>query len=157
MAMMRTQTAGAETYSYEPGQPPPGTDRQTAALKPLLVEQAGWGDTSQAALHWKSEYRLMLAVLQDVLMGWVRHRRARTLRERRLFQEISAWFWDQDRSSLYAFESICEYLELAPSAIRKGLTNWPPLSLPQADSLLQMRRVRRHKKMHVLPGIHEEE
>jgi len=158
MREVRTRTQAASlvnVFPYENEQQSEWTERQTAAMKPLLIEQAWWGEDSQVTLRWNSEYRLMLAVLQDAVMCWVRCSRTRNMRERRMFQEIYAWFWNRDRSWLYAFESICEYLDLEPDAIRRGLKNGPSLSLQQPDSLLQMRRVRRHKKIRALQEIEE--
>src|SRR6266404_957331 len=130
VAMARTQTAVEEAYSYEKHQEREWTQRQGASLKPLLVEQA-WGESAQEAIRWNSEYRLMLAVLQDAVLCWFRYCRSRSTQERRMFQEIHAWFWDDDHHWLYAFESICEHLNLEASAIRRGLQQELPLSSQQ--------------------------
>jgi hypothetical protein len=67
-------------------------------------------------------HRLLRAVLLDAIADWFRYRHACTTRGRRLFQETHAWFWSQETSWLYAFESICEYLTLNSDSIRQGLT-----------------------------------
>jgi hypothetical protein len=154
VAMARTQTAVEDAYSYEKSQETEWTPRESAAMKPLLVEQA-WGESAQAAVRWNSEYRLMLAVLQDAVLCWFRYCHPRSAQERRMFQEIQAWFWDNDQHWLYAFESICEHLDLEASAIRRGLQQWIPLSSQQSKSSLQMRRVRRHKKIRSLDDIED--
>jgi hypothetical protein len=147
--MARTHTAVEEAFAYDNNQHPEWTPRQQDPMKPLLIEQA-WSSDAQAALRWNSEYRLMLAVLQDAVLCWFRYCRPRTSQERRMFQEIQAWFWDNEQQWLYAFESICEHLDLEASAIRRGLQR--SLSSPSLElkSTLQMRRVRRHKRIHSL-------
>jgi hypothetical protein len=74
-----------------------------------------------------------------------------------MFQEIYDWFWDKNRDWLYAFESICEYLDLDPDAIRRGLVRWQATPLRQPMSVFQMRRVRRHRKIRPLYGSDDEE
>lgn len=70
---------------------------------------------------WRGEQRLLFAVLQDAVACWFRYRGARTQRERRLFAEVVAWFESPATDWLYAFERICEVLELDPNYIRQGL------------------------------------
>lgn len=147
VAMGRTPTAMVTTLSsYEEALAAASAESYNAKLQPLLVEQAVSGG-QRAALHWSSEYRLLLAVLQDAVTCWFRYCRANGGREHRMFQEIHSWFWDEERDWLYAFESICEHLDLDPSAIRRGLMRWQatPPQLPLSS--FQMRRVRRHRKI----------
>jgi len=145
----RTHSALANALSYDEALQPTPTEPQNAQLHPLLVEQVVSGG-QRSAVRWSSEYRLLLAVLQDAVSNWFRYCRACTARERRMFQEIYAWFWDKDCTWLYAFESICEHLDLDPDAIRRGLLRWQAAPLQQPMSAFQMRRVRRHRKIRPL-------
>ncbi len=154
VAMTQTQSAIEAAFPFINGQQSEWTERQITAMKPLLAEQV-WGEDAQVAMRWNSEYRLMLAVLQDAVTCWFRCNSVRNGRERRMFQELSAWFWSDDQDWLYSFESICDHLGLEPNAIRRGLKNWPPPSLQQPNSMLQMRRVRRHKKIRPLLELDE--
>lgn len=135
--------------SYEEALAPVSAESYNAKLQPLLVEQAIYGG-QRAALRWSSEYRLLLAVLQDAVTCWFRYCRAHNGREQRMFQEIQGWFWDEERDWLYAFESICEHLDLDPSAIRRGLMRWRAMPPERPMSSFQMRRVRRHRKIRPL-------
>lgn len=154
VAMARTQTAVEEAFSYEKYQQQEWTERQSDALKPLLVEQA-WGGNALESMRWNSEYRLMLAVLQDAVLCWFRYCRPRSAQERRMFEEIQSWFWDSDQEWLYSFENICEHLDLEASAIRRGLQQGLPASFEQPKSTLQIRRVRRHKKIRSLEDLED--
>jgi len=149
VAMGRSQSAVASALSYEETLQPVSPEPYSANTQLLLVEQAVYGG-QRAALRWSSEYRLLLAVLQDAVACWFRYCRAHGGRERRMFQEIYNWFWDKERDWLYAFESICEHLDLDPDAIRRGLVRWQAAPLQQPMSAFQMRRVRRHRKIRPL-------
>jgi hypothetical protein len=149
VAMVKTQTVVANALSYEDVLQPVRTEENNTKFHPLLVEQVITGG-QRASIRWSSEYRLLLAVLQDAVGCWFRYCRARSAREQRMFREIYAWFWDKEREWLYAFESICEHLDLNPDAIRRGLMRWQAAPLQQPVSAFQMRRVRRHRKIRPL-------
>ena len=78
----------------------------------------------QSHMFWRGEQRLLLAVLQEALGCWFRYRDASTIRGRRLFSEVATWFASRDKSWLYAFEHICEFLDFEPDSIRRGLRRW---------------------------------
>jgi hypothetical protein len=152
VAMARTQTAVANAFSYEETLQPARSEQSSMRMQPLLVEQAIYGG-QRAAIRWSSEYRLLLAVLQDAVACWFRYCRFRNAREQRLFQEIYSWFWEKDQNWLYAFESICEHLDLNADAIRRGLIRWRTLPPDRPASSFQMRRVRRHRKIRPLHSV----
>lgn len=70
---------------------------------------------------WTGERRLLLAVLQDAVYTYGKYCHVRTRQGKRLFDEVQEWMWSRDTHWLYAFESICSYLQLDPDSIRKGL------------------------------------
>jgi hypothetical protein len=73
---------------------------------------------------WHGEQRLLFAVLQDAVACWFRYCEERSLRERRIFAETYNWFWSEEKGWLFAFERICELLDLDPGYIRRGLLRW---------------------------------
>jgi hypothetical protein len=152
MAMAGNQAIAANTFPYDETIQSVRTEQQEGRTQPLLVEQIVHGG-QRAAIRWSSEYRLLLAVLQDAVACWFRYCRFRNTREQRLFQEIHSWFWEKDQRWLYAFESICEYLDLNADAIRRGLLRWQTLPLERPTSSFQMRRVRRHRKIRPLHEV----
>jgi hypothetical protein len=156
VAMEKTQRAVANIFADEQLSPPPRGERSDRSHQPLLVEQALCGG-QRAALRWSSEYRLLLAVLQDAVACWFRYCRGCSARDQRMFQEIYAWFWAKEDDWLYGFESICEHLELNADAIRRGLLRWQTAPCEQPMSAFQMRRVRRHRKIRPLYERDEEE
>ena len=70
------------------------------------------------------ERLLMLAVLEDAIACYQRYLGARDARGRELFEETSAWVRCTDRSALFAFESICDVLDIDPDYLRRGLREW---------------------------------
>lgn len=96
------------------------------ALDGLMLSGQFFCPSTVSHDYWTGSRRLMLGVLQEALASWFRYQRTPSKRGQRLFQETRDWFWSCDRSWLYAFESICEHLDLDPSYIRGRLTN-PPL------------------------------
>lgn len=155
-AMERCPSTVANALSYEETLQPVRPKQYDGNASSLLIEQVAYGG-QRAALRWSSEYRLLLAVLQDAVACWFRYCHAQNGRERRMFQEIHEWFWDETCDWLYAFESICEHLDLDPDAIRRGLVRWQATPQHQPMSTFQMRRVRRHRKIRPLYEIDNED
>ena len=77
--------------------------------------------TAPNAEQWAGARRLLLAVLQDAIADWFRYRHDGTRRGERRHRETREWFSSRDKSWLYAFETICEYLNVDAEYIRRGL------------------------------------
>jgi len=67
------------------------------------------------------EKRLMIAVLHDALDCLAKSRSATDNRGKRLFRETTQWFLSPDADWPYAFECICEVLDLDSDAVRQRL------------------------------------
>ena len=67
------------------------------------------------------EQRLMIAVLHDALDCLAKSRSATDNRGKRLFRETTQWFLSPDADWPYAFECICEVLDLDSDAVRQHL------------------------------------
>jgi hypothetical protein len=72
----------------------------------------------------EGERRLMLAVLEDAVDSYRKHAIARDPREQACFLEAREWFLSDDRSWLFAFENICDVLEMNADYLRSGLDKW---------------------------------
>jgi hypothetical protein len=102
----------------------PAFVHDSALFFTLFVQPEQFFTKRRGVLHCTGAYRLLIAVLQDAAECWFRYRHARRTRERRLFREIAEWFSARDRDRLFAFECICDHLELDPNYIRHGLKQW---------------------------------
>jgi hypothetical protein len=69
----------------------------------------------------EAERRLMLAVLEDAIGIFLRHRRAASARDCRLFAETAQWIASDDDESPFSFLGVCEVLGLEPVGLRHGL------------------------------------
>ena len=72
----------------------------------------------------EGERRLMLAVLEDAVDSYRKYALARDPREQACFLEAKEWFLSGDRSWLFAFENICDVLEMNAEYLRCGLDRW---------------------------------
>src|SRR4051812_30127117 len=72
----------------------------------------------------EGERRLMLAVLEDAVDSYRKHVGACDPREQACFLEAKEWFSSDDRTWLFAFENICDVLEMNADYLRSGLDRW---------------------------------
>lgn len=127
-------------------------DLAVSLVEELVFPEQFFTRAVESASHWTGERRLLLAVLQEAVDSFLRHRNATTRRGKRLFREDKEWFWAKDRDELLSFESICGHLNLDPDYIRLGLTRAlqetaQPVSLPQHEAGRPVRQV------SLVPGI----
>ncbi len=66
----------------------------------------------------------MLAVLEDAVDSYRKNAIACDPREQACFLEAREWFLSDDRSWLFAFENICDVLEMNADYLRTGLDKW---------------------------------
>jgi|RhiMetdeSRZDD1v2_1073273.scaffolds.fasta_scaffold1147570_1 hypothetical protein len=96
----------------------PGEGYEPDVLAPAEYEDL----RNRAALD--RERLLMYAVLEDALSCYRQYAKSRLPRTRQLHQEAREWVASDDRSSLFAFASICETLDIDPDMIRCRLQAW---------------------------------
>jgi hypothetical protein len=123
--------------------------RETANNAPSWAEEIitpaqFFASSTDTALVWSGERKLLLAVLQDAVDSLFRYRNDPTTRGRRLFRETHDWFWSMDRSWLCSFENICDQLHLDAGYLRRGLRRYyDPTAVSAAPPPRQRRRTRR--------------
>ena len=71
--------------------------------------------------HPQAERRLMLAVLEDAIGIFLRHRSGGDPRSCRLFAETAEWIASDDAEALFSFLSVCDALGFEPTCLRRGL------------------------------------
>ena len=70
------------------------------------------------------ERLLLAAVLDEALTCYRRYALARDEHGRALFAETEEWFRSDDHTSVFAFESVCDALDLDSAYVRRGLRRW---------------------------------
>jgi hypothetical protein len=89
----------------------PSTDQVTDALGEVIIDlppRRPWK-------HHVGEMRLMAAVLEDAISVLRKRPRSRAGREAR------EWMLSRDTSYPFAYERICEALDLDPDSVRRGV------------------------------------
>ena len=68
--------------------------------------------------------RLMLAVLEDALRCLQTYIASRNQVYRKAFAEAETWILDRKAQGPFAFDTICEALEIQPDHLRDGIRQW---------------------------------
>jgi hypothetical protein len=67
------------------------------------------------------EQRLMCAIIEDSVEAYLKHSAASHPHHREIFAEAEHWIETQDRTWLFSFDTICDYLGLDSDYMRRGL------------------------------------
>jgi hypothetical protein len=85
--------------------------------------------------------QLMLAVLVDALQCLRTGAQGRIAIQRRSLAEAEAWIADRKGQGPFAFETICETLEINPDWLRESLREWRKQRLSGIDRQRQIRHL----------------
>lgn len=91
--------------------------------------------------------RLMLAVLEDALRCLQTYIESRNQVDRKAFAEAETWILDRKAQGPFAFDTICEALEIQPGHLRDGIRQWCTQLSNGPDS----RRLQRHSVRRIGP------
>jgi len=72
----------------------------------------------------EGEERLLYAMLENAIEDYQKYVLALDRKGKELFQHAEEWFFETDSDSEFSFEHICDYLQLSPAYVRKGLLRW---------------------------------
>lgn len=72
----------------------------------------------------EGEERLLYAMLECAIEDYQKYATATDKKGQELFQQADEWFFETDSSSEFSFENLCDYLQLNPGYVRKGLLKW---------------------------------
>ena len=98
---------------------------------------------------WQPERGLLLAVVENAVDTYRAHFGATDRRGQRLFDEAEEWLMSTDTTWPFAFESICDVLDLDPDYVRRRLATWAERQLARGG---------RHMRPDVIqPRIHEQQ
>jgi hypothetical protein len=70
------------------------------------------------------ERRLVIAVLQDAVDCFQKHLWSRDRKQRQLCRDAEQWICSVDRSWPFAFENVCDMLQINSEYLRRGLIAW---------------------------------
>jgi len=99
-------------------------DRAAAIFAPDTLLASQYFDRIRRRKDVTGEQRLMCAVIENAVDTYLKHAAATARHHQQLFDEAEAWIEAGDRSWLYAFETICDYLGFDADHVRQGLRRW---------------------------------
>jgi hypothetical protein len=99
-------------------------DRLAGFLQPDVILPTQFFQSLRSKSQFNGERRLMIAVLEDAVNCFMKQLHAIDPKARQLFLEAAEWISDDDRTWFFAFENVCDTLDLNPEYIRAGLFKW---------------------------------
>ena len=99
-------------------------DRYAGFLQPDAILPAQFFQSLRTKSQFDGERRLMIAVLEDAVHCFMKQIHATDPKARQLYQEAAEWIADEDRTWFFAFDNVCETLDLNPAYVREGLFKW---------------------------------
>ncbi len=99
-------------------------ERGTGLFAPETMLASQYFDRIRRRSDVTGEQRLMCAVIEDAVDLFLKHAAARLPHHQEAFADAERWIETEDRSWLYSFDSICDYLGLDGDYIRRGLRAW---------------------------------
>jgi hypothetical protein len=94
------------------------------------------------------EFKLFFAILEDALRCYVRAKNCRSGARRAEFIDARAWFYTRGTPHVFAFESVCAFLNINPECLRTRLELLQPSDLP-------MKQFHTRRRQLVRPATHE--
>ena len=99
-------------------------DRYAGFLQPDAILPAQFFQSLRSKGQFDGERRLMIAVLEDAVNCFMKQLHATDSKARQLFLDAEEWIAAEDRTWFFAFENVCETLDLSPEYVREGLFKW---------------------------------
>ena len=99
-------------------------DRYAGFLQPDAILPAQFFQSLRTKGRFDGERRLMIAVLEDAVNCFMKQLHATDPKARQLFLDAEEWISADDRTWFFAFENVCDTLDLDPEYVREGLFKW---------------------------------
>ncbi len=97
----------------------PGGAEDERTWEGFLAEQ--FVDTRRARMLAEPERRLLLAVLVDAIVGYLKLKTGAPAGEEGELAQDERWIFSDDRRWLCSFRNICDALDIEPTALRGAL------------------------------------
>src|SRR2546426_428977 len=102
-----------------------GHDRLAGLFEPDVLLPAQFFAAFRREGGLERERLLMLAVLEDAVDCYQKYAHSRDPRGRQMYDEAREWVTSTDRIWLFAFENICDTLEINAEYMRRGRPRLP--------------------------------
>jgi len=111
----------------------PGASLGTSLFQPDTILPLQYFELNRGDICLEGEKKLMLAVLEDAIATFQKYYSARDKKGRELFREAEEWIIEEKNDWLFYFTSICEFLEISPDYLRRGLLQWKEKQISLLD------------------------
>jgi len=101
-------------------------------FQPDTLVSAQYFETFRSKANLEPEKRLILAILEDAVGCFQRYVVSRGAKGKSLFYDAEQWIMEENRHWIFSFENICDFLELNPDYLRRGLRAWKESHLRHA-------------------------
>jgi hypothetical protein len=99
-------------------------DRFAGFLQPDAILPAQFFQSLRTKGRFDGERRLMIAVLEDAVNCFMKQLHASDPKARQLYLDAEEWITTEDRTWFFAFDNVCDTLDLDPDYLRAGLFKW---------------------------------
>jgi hypothetical protein len=96
-------------------------ERAAGLVEPDTLLPTQYFDRIRRGGGGSGERRLMTAIIEDAVQMYLKHARARDGLHGKLFADAEQWIESEDRTWVFSFETICDYLGLDSAYLRRGL------------------------------------
>jgi len=102
----------------------PENEISRSVFVPDILTPGQYFDSNRADSSDIPLKRLMMAVLQDAIRCFQKGAQAKSGSKQRSLREVQEWVFGENGEGPFAFQSVCEALEIAPKYLRRGLADW---------------------------------
>lgn len=99
-------------------------DRFTGFLQPDAILPTQFFQSLRSKGQFDGERRLMIAVLEDAVNCFMKQLHATDPKARQLYVDAEEWITTEDRTWFFAFDNVCDTLDLDSDYLRQGLLAW---------------------------------
>jgi hypothetical protein len=124
------ETKVEQTFAEDPGAP------ENSLFQPDTLLPDQYFESIRRNIRQDAEKKLMLAILEDAIVSFQKYYFTGKGHEKELFAEAKKWIIEEKDDCLFSFTSICEFLEINPDYLRRGLLQWKERQI----SLLQLHK-----------------
>ena len=93
-------------------------------FEPDTIAEFQYFRVFRAKEHFLPEEKLMFAVLDDAVDSLQKYHRGKSRRGRTLYKEALDWVLNKENEGIFAFENICDTLEIDSKYLRRGIMHW---------------------------------
>ena len=101
-------------------------------FQPDTLVSSQYFDVFRSKANLEPEKSLILAILEDAVYCFKRYALSQERKGKSLYCEAEQWIMEENSHWIFSFENICEFLDIDPHYLRRGLRTWKESHLRRA-------------------------